>query len=480
MVTGIVLLLALFLALVVLIQQQAFFGQAITILLCVCIGILVVFVIYLIFSQISEIARENRQDESKLSERHIEKILETGSRGKAKMQLDEEERAAMEEAAYRKEELRREEERLLAVRRQEEYDAVLRDREERERAQWEAGLEQPVQSLQAKAGRIREAEEDAYRRANEIMDERERRFAQAEYEALRRAREEAEEQLAAEGSAVAQARREADEAEFARQSAQEERRTQAMESVRKQAEAMELARRRAAQAAAATTQGTPPAARSASMPAFQVTQPMPPAAYGQVPPQPVDTTASYGYAAPSGPAAAPPYLAPVFQQPAPQQAYPPVPATAGEGDTIWEKMQVRQSAAPVMGQGPGPGFATARLPSANATSPYSNTALPVRPPQPPQGGQAAPQPPQTGAFLPTGQNTGGTAVPPRPPLRPGLGAGGVASTAQQMAAAREMGGNRPLLDTTRFSTGALASFQAMNITPGQEQPLPAYTEEEDY
>jgi len=69
------ILLVLLFAITVLFSFQDFFGTAITWLLCACIIILMLFVVYITISWIVDAVKRRRFDEEQLSEKSIEKIL---------------------------------------------------------------------------------------------------------------------------------------------------------------------------------------------------------------------------------------------------------------------------------------------------------------------------------------------------------------------------------------------------------------------
>lgn len=291
------ILLALFFFLTVLFDFRDFFGPAITGLLLGCIVILMLFVIYLMTSWIIEAVRQRHHDEDSLSEHHLEKLLAGEDVGPGLPKLTQ---AEKEENLAEKREARK----TAALKKADLKKAL---KEEKERAALEAKLlkeEQKRQAAEEKRNKKLKAKPVA--KAAPPPQEEPKIAVAPPPVTLAPAVKIASEQV----ETKQQAQREAAQAELQNKEEQAaaERKAQAIASARKQAEAVAATRRRAAQTAARTQAFAP--IDPDNLPTFNT--------------QIIDQIADV--------------------------AENKSPLIASEPENIWEKMQVRQSAAPVLPQ----------------------------------------------------------------------------------------------------------------------------------
>ncbi|MFV0353198.1 MAG: hypothetical protein ACK5JF_12965 [Oscillospiraceae bacterium] len=356
------LLLALVLlgAMVWLISASSFLGTAITILLCTCVGILILFVFYLMITRLIELARMRRHDEETYSEKHIEKIFSGASAIKQKtIHSAAVQRAAEEEAHHLQEKIKIEQE-SVETRSQQEYEEKMAAEAELEKKRQQAAATRYRAELIAKQQRTAEAVEAAQLRAETAPTEQERQLARKELEALARASEELQVALKQNDEEQKRALKEAKKQERAAQQEAELRKTQAIESMRKQAEAAAIARRRAAQAAAektgaVVTSHTAPITLSHTQP-LSVGVPPGTAPLPRIIPTSA-TSAAIGNIAAFTPAPQRPSGTQVFQKPTienTQTIKQPQQMLDASSESVWDKMKVRQSA-PQYGGGPGSG-----------------------------------------------------------------------------------------------------------------------------
>ncbi len=388
---GLVMLLVLLFALTVLISYRAFFGTAITWVLCACVAALVVFVIYLVIRYIVETVRKRGSDEDELTEVHIEKMLTNGESRRSEPNPDHKAVAAAAAAALAAPE-------SVAAADGTTADAgagtTLRPADilRAEAAAREAAAQKPEPNTEGGAGEDHTGETkeetgqeppptaetpatdtetadaettpqtvpepQAAPPAADIQrtpDDHRRRMAEAEARARQAAAaaQGARERASREAQAEEQ-RRASEQVQAAlrhsQQLAQQPRPTDAhkrpeVDSVRRQAEAAAAARRRAAQMAA----------RSQSFPAIKtggsssaIGGPTPPVvaqATAQPAPQvPVHTGAPGGNSSTHGGT-----MPPAPEQPARvRYASDPIPYESSGDDTIWDRMEVRRSAAPLL------------------------------------------------------------------------------------------------------------------------------------
>lgn len=425
-------LLVLFYAIVLLLDNREFLGEAIAYLLVVCIGILMVFFIYLMMSTIMDTLRKRKNDETRLDEKHLEKIFSSASAEKQHTIAS----ATAQRAAYGTEDESRVEEEFLAIRKQAEFEAKKAAEAASEKKRQEKIAEAQRATLEAKAKRIADAEADAQFRAAESPHEEDRRLAAAELEALRRAGQEVQQTLSEEEKARAKALRDEQRRNKAEAEAAALRKTQAIESVRKQAEAAAAARRRAAATAAS---------QPFSAPQFQTGAVASPS--GQLPP--LSNSAVYGQGQPA------------FTTEAPQSTAVPKAPT-----NIWEHMNAPQAAPPAFNPGTqatttwnslsgAPGAPAAPLAASSVTQAFTppRTAVPPVPQTP------APPVRATTVFSPVG-------APP-------ASGSAVSNPAQKAAAARALGQTQisPLPVPGSFASGAVnAPPQATGTLPTFRPP----------
>lgn len=442
------ILLVLVYMMALLFSNQSFLGKAITYLLMACLAILSLFFIYLMFTNMADAARKQRNDEENLNEKHIEKIFTGASIAKQKSMASPAPRPSSEQDPDWLEE------EFLSIRKQAEYEAKLAAEAAAER-KWQEEMDEVQRvDLETRIDRIARAEAAARRDANESLNEEDRRIARAEMEALQRNRLELQAQL----DEQEEERRRKQQEEEARLRAEEEaaalRKTQAIESVRKQAEANAVARRRAAATSATQSMAPiqPPIQQSGyttgGLPSLGATGAIPPlGATGRIPP----------------------LTEPAARQGQPSRAPMPPPSTpaalSGTQQNIWQQMNAPQTAAsqgqpmgstasftynsaprPAVPQRTGaipPVYATQSFAVQNPNpAAYHTGAIPINRTQsiPVQGGASPPQTAQrpAGNIPAAAQHTqqfGG--IP--------MGAGpATAANAQRAAAARALGNTQSL------------------------------------
>ena len=316
---GLLMLLVLVLALTSLLNYQKFFGPAVTWALVACVGVLILFVIYLTISWVLNAVRKHGSDEDSLNEQSIEQIL-SGEAAHAK--------PIPYSAKKRKQPKQKKPERKAeednAPRKQDVFEAKKAEEEAAKRKKLEQEEARHRAEAEAKIKKITDAETSARKRAEQAKTEEEQQLALAEADAFRRAAMEAQKRMAEDEAARLHALLLREEREKAEQEVAAKKMAQAIESARKQAEAAATARRRAAQISARTQSFA--AITGDTIPTFntQIIEKATDVSDGRLP------------------------LPAAF-----------VPRTNdGEQDThseenLWDKMQVRQSAAPVLSTGPG-------------------------------------------------------------------------------------------------------------------------------
>lgn len=300
---GVVALLVLTFALTLLLSYREFFGTAITWVLCICVGALAVFVIYLVVRYILDTLRKKDQDDEALSEHHIKEMLLSGEpRGKGAIRDGAVELGAVEASAAEAPSAR---------------PAFLFD------------MDAPAPEASGEV--LRAAERTAELR--KLEEEHRRKLAEAEV----RARQAAQAEMAARERAVSETGRRhlagtgellRRTSEFAAQKPVPAPETPAPEAAAPAGEVKNV-RRQAEAAAAALRRAAQMAARSQSFPAIRP-----------------DTLAGIGSNEKDGR----PNLYDEARDGKVRYANEPVPFEASGEDSIWDRMQVRRSAAPILTQ----------------------------------------------------------------------------------------------------------------------------------
>lgn len=317
--SGLLILLVLVLALTMILGNIAFFGPAIAWLLAACLGILILFVLYLTVSWVLDAIRRHGQDEENLDEENIEQIL-TGSneapapllKNAPKFRKNKKKKASKKSS---------EAEPIVTA-----MDLAGAQRAADEAARKKEQDEQEAKKkavTEAKIQKIAEAETAARERAAVTMTEEERALALAEADALRRAYIEAQKKFAEEEAARLHAILQEEHPESIEQEQAAKRKAAAIETARKQAEAAATARRRAAQVSARTQ-------------SFAVITP------DMLPSFNTSILEKVTDAAPEQPKTPPSRRPAASTDSYRQEEHPP------RAENLWEKMQVRQSAAPVL------------------------------------------------------------------------------------------------------------------------------------
>ncbi len=320
---GLLMLLVLVLALTSLLKYQRFFGTAVTWALVACVGVLILFIIYLTISWVLSAVRKHGLDEDSLNEQSIEQIL-TGEAAHAKPIPYSAKNRKQAKPKQKKAEKKAEEENL--PRKQDAFEAKKAEEEAAKRKKLEQEEARHRAEAEAKIKKITDAEAAARKRAEQAKTEEEQELALAEADAFRRAAMEAQKRMAEEEAARLHALLLREEREKAEQKIAARKKAQAIEGARKQAEAAATARRRAAQISARTQSFAAITGDTDTIPTFntQIIEKATDVSDGRLP------------------------LPAAF-----------VPRTnEGEEDAhteenLWDKMQVRQTAAPVLSTGTG-------------------------------------------------------------------------------------------------------------------------------
>lgn len=237
------ILLVLVYAAAVVLGNREFLGPAVSYVLVGCLGALMLFFLYVMVTNIIDLAKRRKDDENSLDEKRIEKMFAGSSKqhtiaGMAKRGADgKQDQDALEEE-------------FMAIRKQAEFEAKKAAEAAAEKKRQEESASMQKAELEAKIKRIAKAEEEARLRAENSPTEEDRRLASAEVEALHRASIEAQKALKEKERTQRQTKQQQERQEREEAEAAALRKTQAIESVRRQAEAAAAARRRAAATAA--------------------------------------------------------------------------------------------------------------------------------------------------------------------------------------------------------------------------------------
>ncbi len=322
LVSGIAVLLVLLFFIIVIFNFQDFFGPALTWLLVGCVGVLMVFVIYLVLSWIADAVRRRKLNEDKLSEQSLEKLLSGDAPRQRKVSSNAQKRKDKQQHLAQKRADKRAMEEEKNIRKQEEYEAKRTAEENEKRKKIDDAKAKQLAEAHSKAKQIEAAEEAARKRAEkpEIGDD-EKQLALAQAQALKRAAVEAQQRIEEEVATQKAEKEQLEQEQREKETQEAQRKAQAIASARRQAEAVAAARRRAAQTAARTQAFAP--INTENLPAFNA----------KVVEKGADVQATRAAKLSSA-------LNSVQQ-----------PVEYTQADTIWDRMQVRQSAAPILGLG---------------------------------------------------------------------------------------------------------------------------------
>lgn len=302
------MLLVLLFFLTVLISFQDFFGKAITLLLGICVVILMLFVVYIMVSWITDTVRKGKLDEDKLSEKSLEQILsgETAKQRWAAQSATKQRDKKSKPPAAKKPDKKGAAAPLKAEAKKAENEAKTQDEAKASKAEEPAALTETLEiPLKAQPAAEAEAKDTA------VPDAQEATLAvSAEAAEAATLVEEPEPQPPATDEPL----QTEEDKKLQLEEEAAARKAQAIASARKQAEAIAAARRRAAQTAARTQAFAP--MNTGNLPTFNT--------------QIIEQLADLNAATPQPP------VEPVATPEPPQS------------ESIWEKMKVRQSAAPVL------------------------------------------------------------------------------------------------------------------------------------